>query len=1127
MKRIKIISVFLFLFFISVYSFSAISNVKVSSIQDISAAITWLTSDATTGNKIYYRQLGQINWIELAESETIGAQYVHWVRIERDSPNHLLPNTTYEYKVESNGVQSNISTFTTLQAIDPTAFPQMVTAYVYNNGVPAVNTVVFGKIKKVGSQNFENYEISTRVTNSNGSYLFDVADFKRYKGITINNGDTLFTFGQLGPYTSGMDTIIISGFSTVHSTPMNLTTITFPSLINGSSLDSNNDGKVDKIELNFDRVLDNTKIPSNSAFTITTTTKLTISVQSINISGAKVILNLNTDDFYTGRLKVSYDTLAAGANMLVDMAGLPVWNFSNYLLTDNAPVRVTDIKLIDRYNETTETDYAQITFSENINDDVLLDTNRYQFIRNSQVIPIQSILKLSSKSVKIYFASGALQYNTTVNVIITGIVDPSGNAFPEYNQNINVLSNDQIAPVLTLTSSIPDTLNGTNQLSIAGTFVEQSGIMKMEYRIVNFTKEKEWIEFTTFNNNTQTWTLNLVLPDGRDYVYIRATDYIGNVSSFLSFNLFVNNNPPEISNATYNIVSDTLKVSFNVTDVVAIDYNTLPTVSLKNAANNSSYSLTKRIYANGVWQGYALYSNIPDGIYNLSVEGLRDSLGIIGNRNIPSFITKDVTAPEITNLNVANGQLFSVNQITFTGVVTDNLVGINSVSYQLDTNNWVNIAEPYAPFSFTLQGVASGSHLIKIKAVDNNNNTRIVEINFTVDLTAPVITISAPDIINNNTITISGTITETNKTGIAVVKYQLDTNTWVTLTQGFTNTSYSFTLNNITEGNHTVKVQAIDLVGHESNIAEKTFLADFTIPIVDITTSNSIINQLPITITGTLFDGKKGKNIQNVQYSLNNGAWQNITNFTQTEFSFSLSTLTANTTTKVKVKAIDTAGNVSNIDSINVVYDTTNPTVINSSYKAVQTADATGWRINISVKLSDNLSGIDFTAIPTVTIQAGNGNPLLATIDKYGADSLKAHVYISGSLPANTIISTTILNITDLAGNINLTSNLVTTLVGINTDSNNNVLLRNYPNPFNPNTNIEYVLNENCKVKLSIYDINGKLVRTLVNSEKAAGVHNIIWDGRDDNFNRVAAGLYFYELEYSGKKIINKMVLIK
>jgi hypothetical protein len=88
-------------------------------------------------------------------------------------------------------------------------------------------------------------------------------------------------------------------------------------------------------------------------------------------------------------------------------------------------------------------------------------------------------------------------------------------------------------------------------------------------------------------------------------------------------------------------------------------------------------------------------------------------------------------------------------------------------------------------------------------------------------------------------------------------------------------------------------------------------------------------------------------------------------------------------------------------------------------------------------------------------------------------------------------------------------------------------LLPNYPNPFNPDTYIEYALPSDCQVTLEIHNILGQKVRTLVNEHQSAGLKSVRWDGKDDSGNLVSTGIYFYSLKADNFYQTKKMLLLK
>ena len=88
-------------------------------------------------------------------------------------------------------------------------------------------------------------------------------------------------------------------------------------------------------------------------------------------------------------------------------------------------------------------------------------------------------------------------------------------------------------------------------------------------------------------------------------------------------------------------------------------------------------------------------------------------------------------------------------------------------------------------------------------------------------------------------------------------------------------------------------------------------------------------------------------------------------------------------------------------------------------------------------------------------------------------------------------------------------------------------LLGNSPNPFNPTTNIKYTLTDHGYYTLSIYDVNGGLVKNLRSGHGSPGEYTVLWDSTNDNGQKVATGLYFYHLSTKSNILKNKMTLVK
>ena len=88
-------------------------------------------------------------------------------------------------------------------------------------------------------------------------------------------------------------------------------------------------------------------------------------------------------------------------------------------------------------------------------------------------------------------------------------------------------------------------------------------------------------------------------------------------------------------------------------------------------------------------------------------------------------------------------------------------------------------------------------------------------------------------------------------------------------------------------------------------------------------------------------------------------------------------------------------------------------------------------------------------------------------------------------------------------------------------------LHQNYPNPFNPVTTLRYDLPENSFVNITIYDILGREVRTLVNKTQEAGFKSIIWDTTNDYGKPVSTGVYLYKIQSGEFVQVKKMVMMK
>jgi flagellar hook assembly protein FlgD len=86
---------------------------------------------------------------------------------------------------------------------------------------------------------------------------------------------------------------------------------------------------------------------------------------------------------------------------------------------------------------------------------------------------------------------------------------------------------------------------------------------------------------------------------------------------------------------------------------------------------------------------------------------------------------------------------------------------------------------------------------------------------------------------------------------------------------------------------------------------------------------------------------------------------------------------------------------------------------------------------------------------------------------------------------------------------------------------------QNYPNPFNPTTTIEYTISESSPVTIKIYNIQGKEIASLVNSDHSAGNYSVNWNGQDRFGRPAASGTYIYQIVAGEHRESKQMILMR
>lgn len=149
---------------------------------------------------------------------------------------------------------------------------------------------------------------------------------------------------------------------------------------------------------------------------------------------------------------------------------------------------------------------------------------------------------------------------------------------------------------------------------------------------------------------------------------------------------------------------------------------------------------------------------------------------------------------------------------------------------------------------------------------------------------------------------------------------------------------------------------------------------------------------------------------------------------------------------------------------------------------------------------------IPATATQIYTLSYTAGDPV---------SSFTAELYITSNDPSTPALQ---IPVTLQSASPNSDPGLIPVITALDT---------NFPNPFNPETTIRYATKEAGLVRVSVYNLKGQLIRSLVNESKAAGFHRVIWNGRDDRGAAVASGIYFYRMDAKNYSATKKMMLMK
>jgi FlgD Ig-like domain len=191
---------------------------------------------------------------------------------------------------------------------------------------------------------------------------------------------------------------------------------------------------------------------------------------------------------------------------------------------------------------------------------------------------------------------------------------------------------------------------------------------------------------------------------------------------------------------------------------------------------------------------------------------------------------------------------------------------------------------------------------------------------------------------------------------------------------------------------------------------------------------------------------------------------------------------------------------VTNAENVTAITFTVNVDAKTATYEGTSTSLPKDWIVATS-----NVDGVVTVAMAGLTpVNSGN----VASVNISLKDKA-AQISLSGS------------------GFVNEAASQTLSLENVRLIPSEYALDQNYPNPFNPSTTIKYQLTQDSKVNLTIYNLQGQVVRTLVNDNVAAGFQSISWNGKNEMGQTVATGMYVYRIQAGSFVSVKKMLMLK
>ncbi|MCU0859669.1 MAG: Ig-like domain-containing protein [Thermoplasmata archaeon] len=477
-----------------------------------------------------------------------------------------------------------------------------------------------------------------------------------------------------------------------------------------------------------------------------------------------------------------------------------------------------------------------------------------------------------------------------------------------YSIAVNELGQRELAPAAPDTETILDTtspdiqvtapeegaLVGDSAVGLTGTVWDnQTGLKSVSYSVdgggaVALTVTEGAAELAV--------SVTLDLEDGLHTVTVYAVDMV-DWSSESDVSFTVDSTAPVITmtapeDGSY-IASTDVTVTWTVEDVTS-------------SVSSVSTKLDDEGWVDATGDSVS-YASLDEGAHTVQVRAVdeatnvaTESVGFVVDTYEP---TVHITAP-------ADGATVLTSDVDIVWQASDIGSEIDYQEVSVDGGAWYEVAS--SPETLTLD---DGDHTVDVRAFDMAGNSDQDTVSFTVDATAPMVTITSPEdgaCIDTDTLVISWTVSETGPE--VTVEYRVDGGSWQAVTED------SVTLSGLDEGEHTVDVMASDDAGNDYTDSV-TFTVDMTDPSVSITSPDdgAEVGTEDIDVTWTATD--LGCGISTVEVRVDGGIWLDAGTSPTTVYGLSDGSHT------IEVMATDSAGNWA-MDSVGIVVDATGPTVV-------------------------------------------------------------------------------------------------------------------------------------------------------------------------------------------------------